>query len=113
MSIEFAAKCKIRAVICYFVVKKKSPQEILNEVRTVYEEGHMNRTNVYKRCCEFKIGRTNKHMGKKKFSTNEEVKGTDYKWTKEVAAAFYEVGIIILICRLTTNIERDGDYVEK
>ncbi|KAF0754377.1 Uncharacterized protein FWK35_00014319 [Aphis craccivora] len=62
---------------------------MFNEVRTVYEEGHMNRT------------------------TDEEVKGADDKWTKEVAEAFYEAGIKILINRLTNNIERDSNYIEK
>ncbi|KAF0702232.1 protein GVQW3-like [Aphis craccivora] len=76
------------------------PYEMFNEIRTVYEEGHMNCTNVYKSCRDFKYGRTN-------------VKGADDKWTKEVAEAFYEAGIKILISRLTTNIERDGDYIEK
>jgi hypothetical protein len=54
-----------------------------------------------------------KHMGGKKFSSDEEVKETVDKWTKEVAAEFYEAGIKKLICRLTTCIERKGDYVEK
>jgi len=41
-------------------------------------------------------------------------RGGRYKWTKEMAAAFYEpASIKKLICRLTTNIEKDGDYVEK
>jgi len=35
------------------------------------------------------------------------------KWTKEMAAEFYEAGIKKLICRLTTCIERNCDYVEK
>lgn len=35
------------------------------------------------------------------------------KWTKEVAGEFYDQGIKKLIPRLTTCIERDGDYVEK
>jgi len=61
MSIESAAKCEIRAVIRYLVAKEKSPHEIFNEVRTVYGEGHMNRTSVYKWCREFKNGRTNVH----------------------------------------------------
>ncbi|KAF0760768.1 protein GVQW3-like [Aphis craccivora] len=34
---------------------------MFNEVRTVYEEGHMNRTSVYKSCRDFKNGRTNVH----------------------------------------------------
>ncbi|KAE9543005.1 hypothetical protein AGLY_002916 [Aphis glycines] len=61
MTIESTAKCEIRAVIRYFVAKEKSPHEIFNEVRTVYGEGHMNRTSVYKWCREFKNGRTNVH----------------------------------------------------
>ncbi|XP_026815448.1 protein GVQW3-like [Rhopalosiphum maidis] len=63
MSIESAAKCEIRAVIRYLVAKEKSPHEIFNEIRTVYGEGHMNRTSVYKWCREFKNGRTNVHDG--------------------------------------------------
>jgi len=61
MSIESAAKCKIRAVIRYLVAKEKSPIEIFNEVRTVYGESHMNRTSVYKLCRDFNNGRTNVH----------------------------------------------------
>ncbi|KAL4143904.1 hypothetical protein QTP88_006158 [Uroleucon formosanum] len=34
-----------------------------------------------------------KHMGGKQFSTDEEVKGAVDKWSKEVAAEFYETGI--------------------
>jgi hypothetical protein len=52
-------------------------------------------------------------MGGKKFSTDEEVKEMVDMWTKEVAAEFYEAGIKKLIYRLTTCIERNGDYVEK
>ncbi|KAL4121063.1 hypothetical protein QTP88_013646 [Uroleucon formosanum] len=59
MSIESATKCEIRAVIRYLVAKEKSPHEIFNEVRTVYGEGHMNRTSIYKWCREFKNGRMN------------------------------------------------------
>ncbi|VVC28199.1 Ribonuclease H-like domain,Transposase, type 1 [Cinara cedri] len=54
-----------------------------------------------------------KHMGGKKCSTDEEVKGAVDKWTKEMAAEFYDAGIKKLICRLTACIERNGDYVEK
>jgi len=61
MSIESAAKCEIRTVIRYLVAKEKSPHEIFNEVRTVYGEGHMNRTSVYKWCREFKNGCMNVH----------------------------------------------------
>ncbi|KAL4091367.1 hypothetical protein QTP88_026069 [Uroleucon formosanum] len=61
MSIESAAKCEVRAVIRYLVAKEKSPHEIFNEVRTVYGEGHMNRTSVYEWCREFKNGRMNVH----------------------------------------------------
>ncbi|KAF0753922.1 protein GVQW3-like [Aphis craccivora] len=165
---------------------------MFNEVLTVYEEGHMNRTSVYKWCKEFKNGRTNVHndlrswkslilidnivkkvknaiqidwmnflqyfcnrqgelfknfkikgevcnkrsllAARKRqtphgqcheaifgllwmgyFKPPSEVKGADEKWTKEVAAAFYEADIKILICCITTNIERerDGDYIEK
>jgi len=43
-------------------------------------------------------------MGGKKLSTDEEV--------KEVTAELYEAGIEKRICRLTTCIERDGNYVE-
>ncbi|KAF0721374.1 protein GVQW3-like [Aphis craccivora] len=34
---------------------------MFNEVQTVYEEGYMNRTSVYK-SCDFKNGRMNAHM---------------------------------------------------
>lgn len=57
MSIESVAKCEIRAVI--LVAKEKSSHEIFSKVRTVYGEGHMNHTSVYKKCREFKNGRTN------------------------------------------------------
>ena len=53
------------------------------------------------------------HMGGKKFSTDEEVKVEVKNWAKEVAAEFFDQGIKKLIPRLTTCIERDGDYVEK
>ncbi|KAL4143874.1 hypothetical protein QTP88_006129 [Uroleucon formosanum] len=53
-----------------------------------------------------------KHMGGKKFSTDEEVKAVD-KWSKKMAAEFYKADIKKLICRITTCIERNGDYVEK
>jgi len=61
MSIESAAKGEIHPINRYFVVKKKSPYEKFNEVRNVYEEGHMNRTSVYKWCKEFKNGCINVH----------------------------------------------------
>ncbi|KAL4084383.1 hypothetical protein QTP88_028206 [Uroleucon formosanum] len=61
MSIESAAKCEIRAVIRYLIAKEKSPHEIFNEVRTVYDESHMNRISVYKWCREFKNDRMNVH----------------------------------------------------
>ncbi|KAG5332929.1 SETMR methyltransferase, partial [Acromyrmex charruanus] len=53
------------------------------------------------------------HMGGKKFSTDEEVKGEVEKWTKGLAGNYFEEGIKNLIPRFTTCIERNGDYVEK
>lgn len=61
MSIKSPAKCEIRAVIRYLVVKGKAPVEIYNEVKTVYGDEAMNRTSVYKWCREFKNGRTSVH----------------------------------------------------
>jgi len=52
-------------------------------------------------------------MGGKKLFTDEEVKGKVNKWSKKVAAEFYDQGRRKLISRLTTCIERDGDYVKK
>lgn len=52
----------------------------------------------------------------KKILIDEKVQGVIDKWTKKVAAEFYEAiheGIKKLICRLTTCIQRDSDYVEK
>lgn len=52
------------------------------------------------------------HTGGKKFSTDEEVKGEFDNCGKEVVGEFIEVGIKKKsIPRLTTCIERDGDYV--
>uniref|UniRef100_A0A8D8R8P0 Histone-lysine N-methyltransferase SETMAR n=1 Tax=Cacopsylla melanoneura TaxID=428564 RepID=A0A8D8R8P0_9HEMI len=61
MSIQSPAKCEIRAVIRYLVVKGKTPVEVFNEVKSAYGDGAMNRTNVYKWCREFKNGRTSVH----------------------------------------------------
>lgn len=61
MSIKSAAKCEIRSVIRYLVVKGKYPSEVFNEIKSVYGEGVMNRTSVFKWCREFKNGRTDVH----------------------------------------------------
>lgn len=48
-----------------------------------------------------------------RFTSDEEVKEAVTKWTKEVAASFYEEGISKLISRYTKCIDVAGDYVEK
>lgn len=81
MSIQSPAKCEIRAVIRYLVVKGKAPVEIFNEVKTVYGAKIMNRTSVYKWCREFKNGRTSVHddqrSGRPPIVTDERVKKID------------------------------------
>lgn len=37
MSVQFPAKCEIRAAICYLVVKGKAPVVICKEVKTANE----------------------------------------------------------------------------
>ena len=61
MSLKSSAKCEIRSVIRYLVVKGKSSSEVFNEIKSVYGEGVMNRTSVFKWCREFKNGRTDVH----------------------------------------------------
>ena len=61
MSLKSSAKCEIRNVIRYLVVKGKSLSEVFNEIKSVYGEGVMNRTRVFKWCREFKNGRTDVH----------------------------------------------------
>lgn len=53
------------------------------------------------------------HMGGIKFSTDEQVQKEVLEWGKGLAGEFFEKGIKKLVPRLTTCIERDGDYVEK
>ncbi|KAG5324974.1 MOS1T transposase, partial [Pseudoatta argentina] len=61
MSIQSPAKCEIRSVIRYLIWKGKTPVEVYNEVKTAYSDKSMNRTSVFKWCCEFKNGRTSVH----------------------------------------------------
>ena len=72
MSLKSSAKCEIRSVIRYLVVKGKSSSEVFNEIKSVYGEGVMNLTSVFKWCHEFKNGRTTLHTSSpstKKFKT--------------------------------------------
>lgn len=57
MSIDFAAKCEIHAVILRLVAKEKSSPEIFNETKTVYGEEHQNRTSVYNWCKQYKMAK--------------------------------------------------------
>lgn len=61
VSIPNPASCEVRSVIRYLLAKENAPFQIFNEMKTVYGDGVMNRTNVYKWCREFKAGRTNVH----------------------------------------------------
>jgi hypothetical protein len=53
------------------------------------------------------------HMGGKRFSTNEKVKGEVEKWTKGLVGNYFKEGIKILIPWFTTYIEGNGDYADK
>jgi len=95
MSIRNPAKCETRAVIRFLLAEGKTPIEIFTRIKTVYGEGAMNRTNVFKWCREFNEGRTNIHdeqtsgrpsivrsMSWCKKSTKLFVGTTDWQWTK-------------------------------
>lgn len=81
MSLQSSARCEIRSVIRYLVAKGKSPSEVFSEIKTVYGEGVMNRTSVFKWCREFKNGRTDVHdeprSGRSSILTDELVEKTD------------------------------------
>jgi hypothetical protein len=46
-------------------------------------------------------------------AADEEVKETVTVWLSELAADFYDVGIVTLVPRLDKFLTRNGDYVEK
>lgn len=53
------------------------------------------------------------HMSGKRFDDDDEVKEEVQRWLEEMAADFYNAGIIKLPERLQKCIDREGDYVEK
>lgn len=53
------------------------------------------------------------HLGRQRFSTDEEVKEAATKYIGGLAAEFFEAGFQKWITRMKKRVERSGDYVEK
>lgn len=75
MSIKNPAKCEVRAVIRFLNAEGKTPDEIFSRIKSIYGDGVMNRTNVFKWCREFDEGRMNIHddqrCGRSSIATDE------------------------------------------
>lgn len=54
-----------------------------------------------------------KHLGGRKFKSDEEVQKAVVGWLRDAAGEFYDAGIKKLVTRMRKVIERQGDYVEK